>query len=379
VSAELLSVRFYDHARVLAEDRGALLAAAARVIDGGKPDWGPEVPGFEAQLADLAGTGFAVGCCSGTAALSLALRAVGVGPGDRVATVANTDGATPSAILGLGAVPAFVDIEPASRCMDPALLEKLLAQGGIRAVLSVDMHGHPADLPRIAGLAQQAGVPLVSDACLSLGARIGDRPATALADIACVSFGAGKIGSGIGPGGACLTSDPGLARTLRMLAGYGQDRGAPSPWLYETVGLNLRLTEMQAAMLSARLPRLAWRLATRRAQAAAYLDGLADLALDLPVPRAGCLPSWRNFVIAHDRRDRIAVELAGQGIETGRHYSPPMHVEPAFAAFATDLPVTEAAAARLLCLPIGPHLSAAQIDRVIAALRDLVGTRPVQP
>lgn len=366
-----MQVPYYDHAGTMRAQRDLIEGAIARVLDAGRPDWGAEVPAFEAELAAFCGTGAATAVISGTQALVLALRALGIGPGDEVVTAPNTDASTPSSIRQVGARPVFADIEPATRCLDPAAVDRALGPR-VRAVMAVDMHGHPADCAALRALTQGRGIAVIADACISLGAVDGGRMVGTLADVTCVSFGSGKLLGTIGTGGACLASDPALARRLRLLAGYGQDRCAPAPWPYETEAMNIRLPELQAAILRARLPLLPGWLAARRAQAAAYGAGLAGLGFDLPAPRPGTEPAWRNYVIGTDDPLALAARLAARGIETKRLYSPPMYREPGYGDLGSprDFPVAEREAARLLCLPAGPHLTMVQIDAVIAALRE---------
>lgn len=372
-------VPFYDDAALIRADRAAIDAALGRVLDAGSPDWGPEGPAFEADLAGWCGAAHAVAVASGTQALVLALRALGIGPGHVVATVANTDSPTPSAIRQVGARPVFVDIEPKTRCMDPEALAACLASPvgtEVRAVLTVDMHGHPADADRIRPLARERGIPMISDACISLGAEDRGRKVGTLADVTCVSFGGSKLLPTVGTGGACLTDDPATGRRMRMLAGYGQDRmnRAPADWRYELDAMNVRMGELQAAILRTRLPRLDGWLSCRRAQARQYAEGLAGLPLDLPEARAGTLPAWRNYTIGCDDPMGLAEALLARGIVTRRLYAPPMHHEPGYStiARASDLARTEAAARRLLCLPIGPHLTTAQIAQVVTALSQIL-------
>lgn len=362
-------VRYYDHGAMIATQRGLIDAAIARVLDRGVPDWGPEVPAFEDELTAFCGAGHAVTAISGTQAIVATLRALGIGQGDLVATVGNTDSSTPSAIRLVGASPLLVDIEPQTRCMDPVRLAEVIER--VAAVLPVDMHGHPADYDAIMALAQRHGIPVIADACISLGATDRGRPVGQLADATCISFGAGKILGTVGTGGAVLTDDPDLARRMRMLIGYGDDRRTILANGYETPGMNVRLPELQAAVLRARLPLLPSWLATRRAQAAQYGSALADVPGIEPAGiRPDTDPAWRNYVIECDDPANFAAALARKGIETKRLYAPPIWHNPAFSDLsrAGDLPITVRAAERLLCLPIGPHLNAAAMERVSHAI-----------
>ncbi|MFG2471437.1 DegT/DnrJ/EryC1/StrS family aminotransferase [Streptomyces canus] len=371
-----MRVALYDHAKLYREHRKQIDAAIARVLEGGQITWGEEVPAFEEEFARWVGARHAVAVGSGTAALTTALRALGIGPGDEVITVANTDLGDSAAISAVGASVVWVDIDPESRCIDTAACEGAITPR-TRALLPVDMYGYPADMTEMRRIADRHGLALVEDACLALGAEIDGRRLGSLADVTCFSFAPGKHLGAYGAAGACMTQDAALAERIRKLATNGQARErhhGPNPILglhHETEGHNQRMDELQAAILRAKLPHLDEALAMRRAQADRYTERLAGLA-DLPGQKTGFRHAWRNYVIELDRRDTLAAHLRAQDIGCNALYSPPMHLQPVYKRLGYavgSLPRTERSCQRLLGLPLGPHLSLDQIDIVAEEVR----------
>lgn len=369
-----MAITFQNHQRLYERHKTGIDAAIARVIASGKLDWGEEVPAFEAEFAAWNGASNAVAMASGTAALKVALLALGIGTGDEVITVSNTDIASSSSIHHTGAKPIWVDIDPVTRTMNIDALASAISPR-TRAILPVDLYGHPANMPAIMALARRYGLKVVEDACLALGATIDGRKTGTFADITCFSFAPSKHLGSFGSGGAALTEDTDLAERMRKLSAYGQERSrhyAVSALHHETHGLNERLHELQAAILRARLPDLDAMLAERRAQAVRYTEGLAGLGLDLPATLPNYKHAWRNYVIETDDRDALAARLAQRGIATNLTYAPPLHLQPVFEAYSIKngaLPVAERSCQRLLGLPIGPQLHMAEIDQVIAGVR----------
>jgi len=378
-----MAVPFYDHHKLYLRRKTEIDAAIARVIASGRLDWGPEVPAFEAEFAALNGAAHAVTANSGTAALKIALLALGLGPGDEVITVSNTDIGCSSAIRFTGADVVWVDIEPVSRTIEVAAIAAAITPR-TRAIMAVDMFGHPADIPAIMALAQAHGLVVIEDACLALGATIGGTTVGSLSTVTCFSFAPSKHLGSYGSGGCALTQDANLAETMRKIAAYGQERirhygmhtGALDTGLWhETEGLNERLDEIQAAILRARMVDLAPNLATRRAQAQRYATELAGLGLDLPQTLPGYEHAWRNYVIETDDRDGLRQRLSARGIPTNLSYAPPMHVQPVYRPLGIaegSLPATERSCARLLGLPIGPQIDPDQQTEIISAIRACV-------
>ncbi len=363
----------------VADPRAALLAARqdlldafAEVLDGGSYILGEQVSAFEREWAAYCGTAHAIGVSSGTDALALALRAVGVRPGDEVLVPAMTAVATWMAVHQIGATAVGVDIEARTRGMDA---EHARAAVGprTRALVAVHLFGQPADVDALARVAQEAGIPLIEDAAQAHGARLGARSTGALGAVAAFSFYPTKNLGAVGDAGALTTSDGELADTLRALRQYGWRTRADA----EREGVNARLDELQAALLRVMLPRLDTATARRRAIASAYLKGLAgapDLMLPARVPDTD--PVWHLFVVGHPRRDELAAALAGAGIGTAVHYAPPPPANSAFRAAgwrAGRFPVAERHAATALSLPMHPALTDADVARVVEAVATACG------
>jgi dTDP-3-amino-3,4,6-trideoxy-alpha-D-glucose transaminase len=377
-----MTVPFYNHALLYARRRDDIDGAIRRVLESGRLDWGPEVPAFEAEFAAWVGAPFAVTTNSGTAALKIALLALGIGEGDEVITVANTDIASTSAVRLVGAKPVWVDVDPLSLTMD---LDAMRAAAGprTRAILPVDLFGHPAALPEIMAFARERGLVVIEDACLALGAEIDGIRIGRLADVTCFSFAPTKHLGSLGSGGACVTADAALAQRMQMIAAYGQSRSrhmqggaAMQPLFHETEGLNERMDEVQAAVLRVKLADVDASLATRRQQAAAYEAALAGLPVDCPQSSPRALHAWRNYVVHVDDRDAVRAALFERGIPTALSYAPPLHLHPAFedlGAGPGSFPVSERSGERLVGLPIGPHLEARDIEELAAAFRAVLG------
>lgn len=375
-----MAVLFHDQASMYGRHKAEIDAAILGVLSSGKLDWGENVPAFEAEFAAWCGAQHAVTTNSGSAALKTSLLALGIGHGDEVITVPNTDSATPSAIRNTGATPVFVDIAPDTRTMDIRALAAAITPR-TRAIMPVDMYGHPADIAAINAIAEQHALSVIEDACLALGAEIDGRRVGSFATVTCFSFAPSKHLGAFGSGGCALTEDAALAERMRKISGYGQDRAHHRAMHgirgeiglhYETDGLNERLDEVQAAILRVKLPHLEATLADRARQARRYGEALTGLPLDLPATRQGYRHAWRNYVLESDRRDAIRQVLAADGIATNTSYAPPMHVQPAYQALGHStgaFPVTERLCDRLFGIPIGPHLDDTQIEDVINALR----------
>jgi dTDP-4-amino-4,6-dideoxygalactose transaminase len=377
------NVPLYDHAKLYASEKPQIDAAIARVLTSGALDWGDEVPAFEAELAAWLGAAHVVGVGSGTAALKSALLALGIGPGDEVITVPNNDIAGSSAIRFVGATPVWVDIDPATRNIDIIQTEAAITPR-TRAILPVDMYGHPADLVALRALADQHGLHIIEDACLALGAEISGQKIGTFADVTCFSFAPTKNLGAFGSAGACVTEDARVAERLRMVSAYGQARdrhtatfaGGNAGLRHQTDGLNERMDEIQAAILRVKLPGLDATLAQRREQAARYQVLLSGSGIDLPVELGPVRHAWRNYVVELDDRDAIRAHLTDQGIGTNMPYAPPMHLQPVYAELgygAGRFPHAERSAERLMGLPIGPHLGIAEIDTVAHAVRLALG------
>jgi len=348
-------------------------AAVARVLASGRYAQGPECEAFESEIAAALGGGLrALTCSSGTDALHLALRAVGVGAGDVVLTSPFTFFATAGAILLAGARPAFVDIDPESFNLSPAALEAALRRpcpGRLAAVMPVHLYGRVAEMADIAKLAGAAGVPVVEDAAQAIGARAAGRPAGAWGAAAAFSFYPTKNLGAMGEGGLVTCRDEAIQDRLRLLRVHGSRRR----YEHETFGWNARMHELQAAILRAKLPHLEeWNL-RRRAIAAGYaqrLAGVSEIALPALVPGH----VFHQYVIRTPKRDELRQFLQQRGVGAEVYYPAPLHLQPALRQFADGpLPEAERAAREVLALPMFPELADAELDCVAEGIRAFWG------
>jgi dTDP-4-amino-4,6-dideoxygalactose transaminase len=340
-------------------------AAFARVRARGWFVLGEELSRFEAAFAREVGATEAVGVASGLDALVLALRALDVGPGDEVLVPSHTFIATWLAVSATGATPVPVEPDPHTFQLDPGRLEAARTPR-TKVVLPVHLYGHPAPMREIDAFADRHGLAVVEDAAQAHGAALDGRRCGGLGRLAAFSFYPGKNLGALGDGGAVTTSDAALAERLRALRNYG----SRTKYVHDEPGFNSRLDELQAALLSVKLPHLEGWNTRRRALARRYLDGLAGLPnLTLPAATPGALPVWHLFVVRHPRRDALRAHLASQGIETLVHYPIAPHASGAYRALGHRLPIAEQLAAEVLSLPMGPHVTDDQADHVVAAVR----------
>lgn len=351
------------HTESLADE---LRAAAERVLARGWFVLGPEVEAFEREFAAYCGAGQCVALANGTEALELALRAVGVGPGDQVATVANAGGYSTTAIRALGGLPVYVEIDPAQLTMSPAALAMAVTPH-LRAIVVTHLYGRMADMPALLRAAGQLGIPIVEDCAQAHGAALDGRRAGTWGAIGCYSFYPTKNLGALGDGGAIVTQDAGLAQSVRFLRQYGWHGKYHSS---VPGGRNSRLDEIQAAFLRAKLPHLdAWNN-RRRAIASVYDQGLAAIDERLPAQR-GPDDVAHLYVIRSNQREALQAALAAAGIASAVHYPIADYLQPSCQDLGLKpgvLPVTEAACAQVLSLPCYPELRDDEIQRVIAAM-----------
>jgi dTDP-4-amino-4,6-dideoxygalactose transaminase len=356
----------------VADPRAGFLAAAPelraafdRVLDSGSYILGDEVAAFERDWAVRCGTEHAVGVSSGTAALALALCAVGVEPGDEVLVPAMTAIATWMAVTQIGAAPVGVDIEPERRGMDAQLAAAAVGPR-TKAIVAVHLFGQPADVDGLAAVARDAGLPLVEDAAQAHGAAVAGRTVGSIGDCAAFSFYPTKNLGALGDAGAVTTSNAERADRVRLLREYGWRDRSDS----EITGVNARLDELQAALLRVLLPQLDERNARRAEIAAAYAAGLEGAAgLELPQAAPGTTRVWHLYVVNHPRRDELAARLERAGVGTAVHYRPAPHQTTAFRD-GSAFPVAERHASTALTLPLHPALSDADVQRVVAAVTE---------
>lgn len=347
-----------------------LLEALRRVALSGSYILGPENAALEAEASKVCGTRHAVGLSSGTDALLVALMALGVGPGDEVATSAYSFFATAGAVARLGAKPVFVDIDPVTFNLDPGRLGKALTRR-TKAVIPVHLYGQSADLKPVLAAAKKRRVPVIEDAAQAIGALYEGRPAGSLGDAGCLSFFPTKNLGAMGDAGMAVTNDPKLAERLRILRVHG----AHPKYFHRLVGGNFRLDELQAAVLRVKLKRLPEWTAARRRNAARYdalfaLRGLPDRA-GLVLPRAERDHTYNQYVIRAPRRDALREFLAKQEVSTEVYYPVPLHLQECFKGLGHrrgDFPEAEKAASQTLALPVYPELSEEQQAHVVESI-----------
>jgi dTDP-3-amino-3,4,6-trideoxy-alpha-D-glucose transaminase len=357
-----VAVTLFDTGAPLRPLRPQIDAAIARVVDSGRFILGPEVSAFEEELAAYCGVRHAIGVANGTEALTIALRAMGVGPGDDVVVPSFTFYASAEAIPPTGARPVFCDVDPESGCVTPETVRAALTPS-TKAVIAVHLFGNVAPVADIEAL----GVPVLEDAAQAAGSvGPGGRPGS-LGRAATFSFFPSKNLGAFGDGGAITTNDDAVAEAVRTLRFHG----SRDKVTYDVVGYNSRLDELQAAVLRVLLPHLDGWADGRRAAAAHYeTAGLGEL-VTLPVATLGCAPAWHLYVVQHGRADDLAAGLAAAGVESRAYYRVPVHRQPAMASLANGavLPATDELARTHLALPMSPVLGAEQANEVVAAAR----------
>jgi dTDP-3-amino-3,4,6-trideoxy-alpha-D-glucose transaminase len=357
-----MPVPLFDTTTALEPLRAQIDAAIADVVAARRFILGPEVAAFEQEFAAYCGARHAVGVANGTDALTIALRAMGIGPDDDVIVPSFTFYATAEAVPPTGARPVFCDVDRATQCITAETVAAALTPA-TKAVVAVHLFGNLAPVAQIEAL----GVPVLEDAAQAAGTRsAGGRPG-ALGSAATWSFFPSKNLGCFGDGGAITTDDDELAAFARMLRFHGSHDKVT----YEHIGYNSRLDELQAAILRVQLPALDGWADGRRAAARHYEEAALGELVTLPVASSGSTPAWHLYVVRSERADELAAGLREQGIGCKTYYRTPVHRQPAMAGFAAGvrLPVTDELARTHLALPISPVLSDAQVGEVVAAVR----------
>lgn len=348
-------------------------AAVARALGGGRYILGEEVAAFEREFAAFQGAAHGVAAASGTAAIQLALRAAGIGPGDEVATVSHTAVATVAAIELVGAVPVLLDID-ALYTLDPNALAEAARKHRIKAVVPVHLYGQAAAMPEIMAVAGEHGMAVIEDCAQAHGARLNGQPVGKFGVAAAYSLYPTKNLGAIGDGGILTTDDGAVAARLKALREYGW---GSRRYVSDVPGDNSRLDELQAAILRVKLARLAADNARRAEIAKSYDTALADTGLEPPARRPGTDHVFHQYVVAGDFRDALRDFLASEGVGTNIHYPVPVHLQPAYAGRVAlgpgGCPRTERAAGRILSLPIYPQMSEEAVATVCEALGDVIG------
>jgi dTDP-3-amino-3,4,6-trideoxy-alpha-D-glucose transaminase len=365
-----MAVSLFDTSTPLAPLRAEIRDAIDRVVDSGAFVLGPEVQAFEHELASFVGAGQAVGVGNGTDALTIALRAMGIGPGDEVVVPSFTFYASAEAIPPTGARPVFCDIDPETFCVTPETVRAALTPR-TKAVMVVHLFGNVAPVAEIEAL----GVPVLEDAAQALGSRGPEGRPGSIGTAATFSFYPSKNLGAFGDGGAITTSDPELADRARRLRFHG----SRDKVTFTELGYNSRLDAIQAAILRVQLPHLERWSDGRRAAVAHYQSaGLGEL-VSLPRPTAGADPAWHLYVVRTPEPDALAAALRSRDIAAAGYYRVPTHRQPPMREYAPDheLPGTEIAARTNLAIPISPVLDAAQAHEVVDAVRHHLAGRPL--
>lgn len=339
------------------------------VLERGQFILGPEGEALEREIAAYCGTAYAVGVASGTDALELSLRALGVGPGDEVITTALSFFATAEAILAVGATPVFVDVEPAAYTLDPAGIEARLTPR-TKAILPVHLFGHPCRLRDIMRIAHAHGVKVVEDCAQAIGATYGGRRVGSFGHAGAFSFYPTKNLGGYGDGGMVVTNDHALAERVRLLRAHGSEER----YHHVIVGTNSRLDELQAAILRVKLRHLDRWNDLRREHAGAYTalfqrHGLKEAVLPQELPDCGHVYHLYSVRVPH--RDRVQEALAAQGIASQVAYPSPLPAQPALADHvrgAGSFPRAAAVSRDILALPMYPELTRESIERIALTL-----------
>jgi dTDP-4-amino-4,6-dideoxygalactose transaminase len=361
-----------QYAQLQAQIDGAVRA----VLESGHFVLGPNVAALEQELQGLLRVERAVTMASGTDALHLGLRACGVEAGDLVLTSPFTFVATTTSVSYIGARPAFADIRPGTFNLDPERAAEWLMgkgpgprpTGRVKALIPIHLYGQPADMNELLTLARERGLAVVEDAAQAIGAEYQGRPVGGLGDVGCFSFYPTKNLGAFGDGGLATTQDAGIAEHLLRLRVYG----GHVRYHHDELGWNSRLDEVQAAILRVKLPLLSAWTARRRQIAQRYRDGLAGLPVGLPTEAQGSLHVYHQFVIRVPDRDAVQKRMGERGVQTAVYYPVPLHLQPMYRELgyrAGDFPEAERAAREVLCLPMYPELTDAQVDEVVEAVK----------
>jgi len=366
-----MTIKVWDYLEEYEAERTDLLAGIEKVFRSGRLILGDSVKSLEAAFSAYCGVRYGVGVDNGTNALFLALKALGISPGDEVITVANTAVPTVSAIVSAGAVPRFVDIHPQTYLMDVGQLEEAITYR-TKCILTVHLFGQCVDMDVVGVIARQKGLQVIEDCAQSHGATKGSRKAGSMSDAAAFSFYPTKVLGGYGDGGMVVTNNETVAAHLRRLRFYGMEK----EYYAEEHGYNCRLDELHAEILLGKLKRLDYYISRRRELARRYDNILQSSALVLPKTTVGNGHVYYLYVCRHKERDRIIAELAKRDILVNVSYPWPIHTMRGYWYLGYkegDLPETEAAAKEIFSLPMYPSLTNEEQEIVCQALHKIVG------
>jgi len=360
-------MEFIDLKAQQARIRESIDRRIAAVLDHGRYVLGPEVQELEERLADYVGTRHCVSVGSGTDAIMIALMALDIGPGDEVITTPFTFIATGEVIALVGARPVYVDIDPRTFNLDPALLEQAIGPN-IKAIMPVSLYGQCADMTAINAIAERHGLPVIEDGAQSFGATHHEGRSCGLSGIGCSSFFPAKPLGCYGEGGALFTNDEGLATLAREIRVHGQDRR----YHHARLGLNGRLETLQAAVLLAKMEIFEEEVQSRIELGARYSQLMAGGALTTPYIAPENRSVYGQYTVQVENRNRVIEQMSAAGIPTAVHYPIPLYRQPALLQEGVTLPNAERAAERVMSLPFHPYLSEAQQQQVATALLEAV-------
>ena len=362
-------IPFMDLGAAYRELKPKIDAAVSRVLESGRYILGPEVEAFEAEWAAYCDAKHAVGLANGLDALTLALRALNIGPGDEVIVPSNTYIATWLAVTGVGATPVPVEPDAATHNIDPARIEAAITSR-TRALLPVHLYGQPADMDPILDIASRHGLRVIEDAAQAHGARYKGKRIGAHGDIVCWSFYPGKNLGALGDGGAITTNHADLAKKVQVLRNYG----SRVKYVNEVQGVNSRLDPIQAAVLRVKLKHLDDWTDHRRTIADVYTQGLAESGLILPYVPEWAEPVWHLYVVRSAERDALQARLDTAGIGTLIHYPIAPHMQVAYAGLgiaADGLPLARQLTGEVLSLPMGPQLRLKDVDVIMSYINNV--------
>ena len=373
VAPKIQTIPAEDLTRQYQQIRWEIAAAIDSVLPSGKYTLGPVLEKFEAEFAAYCGVKHCLGISNGTEALHLALAAMGVGPGDEVITQANTYVATSFAVNYVGATPVFVDIEPAYSNMDVRLVEKKIT-ARTKAIIPVHMYGHPVDMDPLMALAEKYGLKVLEDASHAHGALYKGRRAGSLGHAAAFSFYPSKVLGAYGDAGTVVTSDDELYNRLRVLRYMGQE----VKHTHQVIGFQQRLDPIQAAILSVKLRHVDRWIDERRRVASLYKEFLAGLPLELPDEAEWGRHVYYMYTVRTSQRDALEAYLTESGIGSQKIYATPVPMQPCYHYLEyvrEDIPVASRYADELLCLPVFPELTDAEVQTIAARIREFFEKR----
>ncbi|WP_255198822.1 DegT/DnrJ/EryC1/StrS family aminotransferase [Halorarius litoreus] len=342
----------------------AEIQAVREAMESGSLACGERVKQFQSEFAAYCGADYGVATTNGTTALHAALHALGIGPGDRVVTTPFSFVATANAVRLVGAEPVFADIDPETYNLDPDAVEAIVREGDVDAILAVHLFGLPADMGRLAEIADEYDLWLIEDAAQAHAAEFEGRKVGSFGDAACFSFYPTKNMT-TGEGGMVLTPHEDVADRVQRFIDHGRTQG----YEHGSVGHNFRLTDMAAAIGRVQLERLPEFTRARRANAARLTEALADAPVVTPIEPAGYTHVYHQYTVRCADRDALQAHLADHGVTAGVYYPLTIPDQPAYAGYDADVPEARRAAEEVLSLPVHPHVSAEDIETITAALR----------